>query len=377
MADNAHFAAQLPEGPLAAAVSGGVDSLCALLLCLETGRPVLALHARLFAPADEKAEAEARQTEQRLRKLCEKLGCSFHVMDLEERFKQDVVLPFTAAYANGLTPNPCSLCNRRIKFGAFWDYAQSLGAKAIVTGHYASLCHDHPYKGGAPLLCAARDKSKDQSYFISLVPRSTFAHAAFPLANLEKTRVREIVASHGLQVPAPKESQEICFVPQTKTLDYRSFLEESWRKEGKEIPGAGDIIEVDSGKVLGRHQGLWQYTEGQRQGLRISWHAPLYVIGKRLADNALLVGTREHAVRSSAALINPNFMVEPDELPQTVLVRLRYRQKPVQAKVCLEGGELRIQCLEPVFLSAPGQTGVVLDDELRILAAGEIAAKNA
>ena len=379
--NNLHaFCDQLPEGPLAVAVSGGVDSLCALLLCKKAGRPVLAVHARLASPSSclpsssrKEAAAKAAQTAERLKSACRMLGCELHILDLQERFAREVVGPFTSAYAEGMTPNPCVLCNRRIKFGAFLDYALSKGAAGLVTGHYASLVHDHPYKGSAPLLCAAKDMLKDQSYFLGQVPRDRLAKIAFPLASLEKKDVRAIVAKAGLTVPEPKESQDICFIPHTRDGGYRGFLEAMWRQQGKKIPGSGDIVEAGSGRVIGRHKGLWQYTEGQRQGLGIPWYEPLYVLGKDAEKNVLLVGGKSRTRMKQAVLLSPNFMIGPDEFPDTVFVRLRYRQKPVRAHIRIEDGNaVQVLCEEELFLSAPGQTGIVLDDKMRILLAGTI-----
>ncbi len=334
---------------------------------------MLALHAKLASCADEEAKAKAVQTEQRLKSACQMLGCELHILDLTERFTKEVVLPFTNAYAEGMTPNPCVLCNRRIKFGAFLDYALSNGAAGLVTGHYASLVHDHPYRGSAPLLGSARDMLKDQSYFLGQVPRSRLAKIAFPLASLEKKDVRAIVASAGLTVPEPKESQDICFIPHTKDGGYRSFLESMWQKQGKSIPGSGDIVEITTSRIIGRHKGLWQYTEGQRQGLGIPWNEPLYVLGKNSEKNVLLVGGKSCTRQEQAVLLNPNFMIEPDEFPDTVFVRLRYRQKPVRAHLCIQENAVQVECEEALFLSAPGQTGIVLDDQMRILLAGTIA----
>ncbi|MDO5536557.1 MAG: tRNA 2-thiouridine(34) synthase MnmA [Desulfovibrionaceae bacterium] len=371
MTETTDFSARLPEGPLAVAVSGGVDSLCALLLSLRTGRRVMALHARLCEHAGSAARAAAEETELRLRGICANLGAEFLVLDGRERFDREVVQPFARAYAEGRTPNPCALCNRRIKFGAFWEFAAAHGAAGLVTGHYVALDCSHPYRGTAPLLGAARDVRKDQSYFLGLVPRERLARTAFPLACLEKPEVRALVADAGLEVPQPKESQEICFVPPSHQ-GYRDFLTRCWSAQGLKTPEGGSIVEADSGRTVGRHSGLWQYTEGQRQGLGIPWREPLYVLAKRTTDNVLVVGTRSRTRVTEALLGSLNLMVEPDEIPADCLVRLRYRQHPVPASVRFEGEGLRVICAEPVLLSAPGQIGMVLDRASRVLACGII-----
>ncbi len=371
MLDDTSCFTQLPEGPLAAAVSGGVDSLCALLLAVRAGREVRALHARLADPGDAQALAEARRTEDRLGRACAALGAALHVVDLRERFASLVARPFARAWAEGLTPNPCTLCNRRVKFGLFLDEAARLGCAGLVTGHYVRLDHAHPYRGTAPLLGPADDARKDQSYFLGLVPRPRLARAAFPLAPFQKDRVRAMVAAAGLEVPQPRESQDVCFVPRGKG-GYRDAVAALDPEAAARLSGAGDIVEAASGRVVGRHQGLWRYTEGQRQGLGVAWSEPLYVVGKRAVDNVLLVGGRSLAMTGRADLSHVNFMVDPDELPRVCLVRLRYRQPPVPARVEATEAGLRLHLGEPVFMSAPGQTGVVLDAARRVLAAGVI-----
>ncbi len=359
------FCTQLPEGPLAVAVSGGVDSLAALLLCLESGRPVLAIHARMFLAARDAAALEAASaSEERLADTVTRLGAHFHLLDLRQRFEDAVVRPFVEAWHKGLTPNPCALCNRRIKFGALFEEAERLGAAALVTGHYARLDRNHPYSVAHPLLARAYDARKDQSYFLGLVEGERLSRVAFPLSSLTKDAVRFLVAERGLTVPQPAESQEICFVPRTPQ-GYRDFL----GRYGADMSG-GDIVEKDSGRVIGRHTGLWQYTEGQRKGLGIAWSAPLYVLGKDAATNTLLVGTREHTLVRRARVTAPSFMVPAEELPATCLVRLRYRQRPVQASVHADGEGMDIVCAEPLSLSAPGQVAVCYDEAGRVLAAG-------
>ena len=229
---------------LAVAVSGGVDSLCALLRLREQGHDVLALHGLFLPdaasfglrPAPEgpclltAAEALAtplppasRQAVEGLQTACGQLGIPLHVADMRAVFDREVVTPFVRAYARGRTPNPCALCNRAIKFGALLDAALSLGADRIATGHYARLL-DGP---AGPVLAAADDLAKDQSYFLSLVPLERLRRAVFPLARQDKAASIAQVKDAGLAVPVPQESQEICFIPAGEDA-YRAFLERRW-----------------------------------------------------------------------------------------------------------------------------------------------------
>ena len=226
---------------LAVAVSGGVDSLCALLRLRGEGHDVLALHGLFLPdapssgprPAPEgprlltAAEALAaplppasRQAVEGLQTACGQLGIPLHVADMRAVFDREVVTPFVRAYARGHTPNPCALCNRAIKFGALLDAALSLGAGRIATGHYARL-QDGP---AGPVLAAADDLAKDQSYFLSLVPLERLRRAVFPLARQDKAASIAQVKDAGLAVPVPQESQEICFIPAGEDA-YRAFLE--------------------------------------------------------------------------------------------------------------------------------------------------------
>ena len=240
---------------LAVAVSGGVDSLCALLRLREQGHDVLALHGLFLPdaassglrPAPEgprlltAAEALAaplppasRQAVEGLQTACGQLGIPLHVADMRAVFDREVVTPFVRAYARGRTPNPCALCNRAIKFGALLDAALSLGADRIATGHYARLL-DGP---AGPVLAAADDLAKDQSYFLSLVPLERLRRAVFPLARQDKAASIAQVKDAGLAVPVPQESQEICFIPAGEDA-YRAFLERRWQAEGLSLPGSG------------------------------------------------------------------------------------------------------------------------------------------
>lgn len=236
---------------IAVAVSGGADSLYAMAsLQREYPGQVIAFHAlqKETSPEDDPVPG--------LEASCRALGVPLHILDLQEAFFRQIVRPFAESYAHGETPNPCVRCNALVKFGLWMDEARKLGADRLATGHYVSLA-EHPRYGMA--LHQGADEAKDQSYFLALTPISRLKNAVFPLARVRKSEVRAALAEWGLSVPLPRESQEICFVPDD---DYRAFL----KGIGVRLP-AGGRWSCSTGMSWGRHGGLWQYTEGQRRGL--------------------------------------------------------------------------------------------------------------
>ena len=354
---------------IAVAVSGGVDSLYALLSLKEQGEDVLALHGRFRPVAPEEDPVPG------LEENCRRLGVRLVVVDLVAAFNEQVVRPFAESYAAGATPNPCALCNARIKFGLLFDAALAQGARTLATGHYARLV-EHPRYGHA--LAPAADKDKDQAYFLALTPRERLARALFPLAGTDKGAVRAGVEEHGLLAPLPKESQEICFVPGN---EYRHFLE----RTGVRLPGPGPVVYVAGdggdardGAVIGTHQGLWRYTEGQRRGLGIAWTDPLYVVGKDVRANRLLAGSASALRQRRCMAGDVNFLVEPECWPERRFVRIRYRERIAPACVRVVAGScgpvLEITFDEPKSPGAPGQIAAVYDEDGVVLAGGVIRA---
>ena len=355
----------------AVAVSGGVDSLYALVSLKEQGEAVLALHGRMLPPDLAPPGYEAML--ERLEKTCAALDIPLAVIDCVDAFADAVINPFVRAYAAGTTPNPCAHCNAAIKFGLLLDRARELGAARLATGHYVRLeqAGEHDKDGPdlyAPALYAGQDASKDQSYFLSLVPLEKLRFAVAPLARKNKDEIRAYLAALGITPPAPGESQEICFVPND---DYRAFLLDRAAKLGVALPGPGPVVLPD-GKRIGAHNGLWQYTEGQRKGLGIAWSEPLYVLAKDLAANALVTGG---AACLSGAEIHAgecNFLVPMAAWPETVLLRTRFRQVPRPARARFEDGVLVLREEAPSGPYARGQIATVYGPDLRVLASGVI-----
>ncbi len=355
-----------PETPLAVAVSGGADSLLALALLQEAGHRLLAVHGRFFAP-----DAAALQREQALERQCAVLGIPLHILDVRREFRQLVIAPFAQAYAAGYTPNPCGLCNPRVKFGLLLDKCRELGAGGIATGHYARRT---PYTDSTILLCRGKDPGKDQSYFMSMTPPDRLALAHFPLGETFKEQTLDALRVRGLEPPNPTASREICFIPDN---DYRRFLQQAGRELSLDLPGEGPIVLKDGndyGRVVGRHQGLWRHTLGQRRGLGVAWKEPLYVLGKDMAGNALIVGPEHEQYTRVCAARDCVIHLPRRQWPAELLVQTRYRQKAAPADVELseEDRIMRVVFHAPHALPAPGQLAVAYTPAGHVLAAGVI-----
>ena len=342
---------------VAVAVSGGADSLLALSLLQEQGHAPLAVHA-LFVDQDE----GQRNMRRDLARVCARMGLDLQVCDLRQDFGQKVIVPFVQAYARGMTPNPCSWCNQRIKFGRLAETVRDMGVSHLATGHYARLSLDcvHP-----PGLFRGDDAGKDQSYFLALMPRAQLEVTHFPLAGWKKDQVRAALQERGIQSCAGRESQEICFIPEN---DYRFFLE----NQEVTLPGPGPIVDVQ-GHVLGRHQGLYAYTLGQRRGLGIAFSQPLYVLEKQRETNTLIVGPRSSLQARSFRVRGMNELLPLAHWPQEIWVQTNYRQGP--KRVWVQGGpqELEVTFEQVQRPATPGQIAAFYSSQGRVLGGGEIA----
>jgi tRNA-specific 2-thiouridylase len=339
---------------VAVAVSGGMDSLLALALLKERGERLMAVHGHFLPPNPAWERVVAGLT-----RACATLGVPFHALDLHESFDDRVIKPFVAEYKAGLTPNPCAMCNPRMKFGVLFDAARNLGAERLATGHYVRLEERAPGR----MLVRGEDAAKDQSYFLSMVPVEKLRLAEFPLARTFKRDVPRFLAALGLNPPLPSESQEICFVPDD---DYQHFLTSRCA-----MPGPGPAVLPD-GRVVGEHRGLWRHTQGQRRGLGIAWTEPLYVLDKDVAANTLVVGPKEFLAADGCVAGQVNLMCPMDSWPETVMVQTRYRQKAKPARVRLTGGRLHFDFLEPHVRPTPGQVAAVYDADGTVLGGGII-----
>ena len=329
-------------------VSGGVDSAVAALLLKQQGYTVEALHMTNWDETDSYCTAAADY--QDARKACEHLDIPLHRVNFAQEYQDRVFAGFLAEYSAGRTPNPDVLCNRYIKFGEFYRYAERLGADCIATGHYARVRHE---PDGAMLL-KGLDNSKDQSYFLHAVLQEPLSKTLFPLGELPKTEVRRIANKAGLPNFAKRDSTGICFIGERP---FREFL-------SRYIADAPGNIEMTDGRIIGQHQGLMHHTLGQRQGLQIGGvkgcaDEPWYVGGKDLERNVLIaVQGREHPLLWSSGLRTEKLHWISGNMPQVtnLSVKTRYRQNDVLARVSLQtDGSARVDFEQPQWSVTPGQ----------------------
>ncbi len=329
----------------------------AMLLLKEQGHDLFAVHAHFLPPSNEFISL-SKKTE----KICRGLGVKLHILDLSREFEREVISPFVHTYVKGYTPNPCALCNVTMKFGLLLDKTLSLGAQKMATGHYAQI----KTIDDQPTLWRAKDSLKDQSYFLSLVPRHRFKNVVFPLASWSKKDVRRVLDLKSIHPVISRESNEICFIDN----DYREFL----LQKGVKLPGPGPI-KTSKGEILGTHKGLWRYTLGQRRGIGIAYKYPLYVINKDLEQNTLIVGPEEELWSKGCIVQDVNFLVPPAMWPKEILAQTRYRQKAKKARAEISGSEdnlLHINFIEPQKQPTPGQVAAIFSPQGQVLGAGII-----
>jgi tRNA-uridine 2-sulfurtransferase len=334
-----------------AAMSGGVDSAVAAARAVEAGHDVTGVHLALSRnPQTYRSGARGCCTledARDARRAADVIGIPFYVWDMADRFHSDVVDDFVAEYAAGHTPNPCLRCNEKIKFAAVLDRAIALGFDAVVTGHHARL-------GADGLLRRSVDLGKDQSYVLAVLTREQLAHSIFPLGSSTKAQVRAEAAARGLAVADKPDSHDICFIADGDT---RRFLTERLGT------APGEIVDAATGEVLGRHDGAYSYTIGQRRGLDLRRPSPdgrpRYVLSITPVTNTVTVGPAEALDVSSVRGERPVWTVGP--LPVADLdceVQLRAHGEPVPATVSVDGDRLVAALRRPVRGIAAGQAVV-------------------
>jgi tRNA-specific 2-thiouridylase len=347
------FRATRRAGRVAVAMSGGVDSAVALL----RARPdAVGVTLRLWLdPAGPDSERACCSPDAviRARRTCHALGLPHVTLDLREAFRSAVVGPFVEGYASGLTPNPCMRCNGAFRFAALVEFAERAGADVLWTGHYARIVE----RDGHRLVARGADPGKDQSYMLGTVDPTLFTSVAFPLGTATKADVRAEAAAAGLDSARRPESQEACFLAGG---DYRPFLE----RQG--LAGVPGPIVDEAGTVVGRHDGLWRFTPGQRRGIGVASREPFYALRSDVDANALVVGPRR-ALGTTHVEARGRLYVEVDD----VEAKLRYRSTPVAARVSGTASGFALELFEPVEAVAPGQVAVLYADDA-VVGAGVI-----
>jgi tRNA-specific 2-thiouridylase len=339
-------------------MSGGVDSSVAAWLLREAGHQVIGLfmrhgqqeetacHAMAGGGRKKQGCCSAADAED-ARRVADKLGIPFYAINFEQEFDR-IVRYFVAEYTAGRTPNPCVVCNTWLKFGKLFEYADSVGAEHIATGHYARLVHADD---GQITLRRGIDPGKDQSYVLWGIQRALLPRLIFPVGDRRKEQIRQIADDLGLEHVAEKpDSQEICFVPDQ---DHARFV----RQHRSPQDTSGEVV-TPGGEVVGRHDGFERFTIGQRKGLGIAFGEPRYVVGIEAATRRVVVGTREDLARQALEAQDANWLVD---MPSTCScqVKIRYRSQPIAAVVqTLPGDRFYVEFEEPCYGVAPGQAAV-------------------
>jgi tRNA-specific 2-thiouridylase len=333
-------------------LSGGVDSSTAAAILHHQGYGVVGLTLWLMRGKGQCCSEGMVDAA----KLCEQMGIPHHIVDSRDTFQANIVDYLVQGYSDGITPLPCSQCNKAVKFSPMLDYAQTqLGIDRIATGHYAQIRYDA--ENDRYQLLRAVDRNKDQSYFLYDLDQAVLARVLFPLGGLTKAETRQIAAQYGLHTAEKPESQDLCLVEANGSM--RAFLDKYI------APQQGEIVDR-LGRVLGYHDGVHHYTIGQRKGLGIAHSEPLYVVALDVARNRVVVGDRTDTLATGCTVQRINWVsIACPTAPTAVTVQIRYRSPAVPATLIpLEGDRARIVFAEPQSSVTPGQAAVWYSDDV-------------
>ncbi len=342
------------------AMSGGVDSSVAVRLMQEQGEDCVGLTMSLFP----KNAVEHTDDTAAARAVAKRLGIPFYVEDYQEEFKKEIIDSFVQAYLHGQTPNPCIVCNKKLKFGKLMERAEQLSCDKIVTGHYAQIEKD----SDTYLLRKAEDRNKDQSYMLYRLSQEQLEKSRFPLGTYQKTKIREMAEAWGFVNARQKDSQDICFVPDG---DYARVIEE-YTKEGSR---PGPFVDTE-GAVIGTHRGIIHYTVGQRRGLGIAAPEPLYVCRIDPEQNTVVLGYREKLFSRELDAEEFNWITgSAPTQPVRCRAKIRYHHEEEPCTVYPEGdSSAHIVFDTPQRAITPGQSVVLYDGDF-VLGGGTILPK--
>lgn len=347
-------------------MSGGVDSSVSALLLKQQGYNVIGLFMNNWEEKDDCGVCTATEDYEDVRRVCNKIGIPYYSVNFAKEYMDRVFSTFLSEYEKGRTPNPDVLCNREIKFGPFLDYAKMMGADYIATGHYCKVEND----GKNFYLKKAKDKSKDQSYFLNQLSQAQLSQVIFPLADIEKTEVRKIALENDLVNAKKKDSTGVCFIGER---NFKNFLQQY-------LPAKkGDIVDIN-GNVVGTHDGVLYYTLGQRKGLKIGglsggngerW----FVLEKDVKNNRLIVSQGEDDKLFSSSLVATDFNwipVKPNKTTFDCYAKFRYRQPDQKVKVEILENKVNVYFYEKQRAVTPGQYVVLYDENENCLGGGVI-----
>jgi len=341
------------------AMSGGVDSSVAAALLKEQGYDVIGMMLRLWSEPgkEESNRCCTPDSMAQARRVAAKLDIPFYVIDAKDVFRETVVEYFLEGYARGETPNPCLVCNRKIRWTFLLDHALALGADYMATGHYVRR---RSTENGQVELLRAVDRNKDQSYVLHVLTQDKLKHALFPVGDYPKPEIRAIAGKHGLPTASRKDSQDLCFLAGE---DYRNFLQ----RNAAQMLKPGEIV-TREGRVLGGHNGLPNYTIGQRKGLGIASPVPLYVLGKDAVTNTVIVGTQEELGSSGLTARDVGWVSgEAPTEPFRAEVKIRYTAKEAEALVTpVNGNQTQVRFEAPQRDITAGQAAVFYQGDLMI-----------
>ncbi len=341
-------------------MSGGVDSSVAAALLVKEGYDVIGLTMKTWTEDcstmhQEKCCGPKAITD--VRSVADQLGIPCYVLSHEEEFGKTVIDYFVGEYKKGRTPNPCIVCNDKLKFGSVLAKAKELGAQFVATGHYALVDHAQEASGGRTLLLRGMAKAKDQSYFLFNLKQEQLRATLFPIGSYTKEQTRKTAKDMGLRTHDKPDSQEICFVPDNRYANFLKF-------QAGVSAHSGPIVDT-SGRALGQHEGVEFYTVGQRKGLRIAGKSPYYVTALDHATNTVTVGSDEELYCKGLIASAPNWVAVQDlSDPTECQAKIRYNAEPVSAIAePLEGGRVQVRFAEPQRAISPGQAVVFYQGE--------------